>query len=62
MEAVWYTIFGVALYMAANWGLERVEVARGERFEHRSVIFFFLLAGLAVLTFWLVRLFLGTAQ
>ncbi len=59
MEAVWYTVFGVVLYLVANWSLERVEVARGKRFEHRSVIFFFLLSGMAVATFWLVRIFLG---
>jgi hypothetical protein len=61
MEAVWYTVFGVGLYLVANWGLNRVEVARGKRFEHRSVIFFGLLSGLAVSTFWLVRMALGTS-
>ena len=59
MEAIWYTLLGVILYLVANRALSRVEIARGERFEHRSIIFFFLLLGLALVSFWLIRAFIG---
>lgn len=59
MEAIWYTLLGVILYLVANRGMERVEIARGERFEHRTIIFFFLLSGLALVSFWVIRILFG---
>ena len=35
---------------AADWLLDRIEVARGARFEHRTLLFFGLMLGLALIT------------
>ena len=40
MSVVYFTIVAIILYFAADWLLERVEVAVGRRLEHRSLIFF----------------------
>ena len=58
MEALYYTAAAVVLYLVSDWILQRVEIHFGRRFEHRTVIFFFILLGLAVLTFALIRRFL----
>jgi len=49
------------LYVAADWLLERVEVAAGKRLEHRSLIFFAILLTLALSTFSLIRHYTGGA-
>jgi len=55
MEAVWYTIVAVVLYLGSDWILQRMEMARGERFEHRTLIFFAILLALALASFALIR-------
>lgn len=55
MSAIYFTIAGVALYLLADWSLQRMEIAAGRRFEHRSLYFFFILLGLALVTFSLIR-------
>ena len=54
VEIVYFTVAGVMLYLFSDWLLDRVESARGKRFEQRSVIFFFIILSLAVLTFQLL--------
>ncbi len=55
MEMVYFTIAGIALYFVSDWILERVEIARGGRFENRTLIFFVILLVLALVTFSLIR-------
>ena len=55
MEMVYFTIAGIALYFVSDWILERVEIARGGRFENRTLIFFVILLVLALVTFSLSR-------
>lgn len=55
MEAVYYTVAAVILYFVSDWILQRAEIYYGRRFEHRTLIFFFILFGLALTTFSLVR-------
>jgi len=55
MEIVTYTIVAVALYFAADWILNRLEVRAGRRFQYRSFIFFAILAFLALSFFALIR-------
>ena len=43
------------LYLAADWLLERIETRRGERLEHRTLVFFGILLGLALATFPLLQ-------
>lgn len=59
MEAVSFLLVAVVLYWLADRILDRIEVSRGSRFEQRTVVFFFILLGLALVTFpvlrWLLR-------
>lgn len=50
-----FTVVAVVLYVVADRVLDRIEVARGRRFEQRSVIFFCILLGLASVAFALIR-------
>jgi hypothetical protein len=61
MSAVYFTIVAIILYFAADWLLERMEIAAGKRLEHRSLIFFVILLALAVSSFSLIQHFIGSA-
>jgi hypothetical protein len=54
-ESISYTLVAILLYFASDWLLVRMELARGRRFEHRSLIFFGLLLGLALASFYFIR-------
>ena len=58
MSAIYFTLAGIALYLGADWLLERIEIHRGERLEHRTVVFFGILLALALAAFALLRSFL----
>lgn len=58
MEILYYTVTAVVLYFVADWLLDRVEIAFGRRFEYRSLIFFFIIVALALMTSQLARFFL----
>ena len=55
VSAIYFTLAGIALYLAADWLLERIEVHRGERLEHRTLVFFGILLALALVTFPLLQ-------
>lgn len=55
VSAIYFTLAGIVLYLAADWVLERIEVRRGERLEHRTLVFFGILLGLALATFPLLQ-------
>ena len=55
MSAIWFTIVAIILYVVSDWILERVEVAKGKRLEHRSLVFFVILLTLAVTTFAVIQ-------
>ena len=61
MDAVYFTIVAIGLYFTADWLLERIERARGRRFENRQVVFFAIILPLALASFWLVSLLSGPA-
>ncbi len=58
MAAIYFTIAAIVLYLSADWLLDRIERRRGERLEHRTLIFFGILLGLALATFPLLRMLL----
>lgn len=60
MEAVYFTIAAVVLYFVSDRILERIEIARGARFEHRSLIFFGILLALALASFAIIRRLTGS--
>ena len=55
MEFVYYTIAGIVLYLGSDWILNRIEISRGKRFEHRSVVFFVIILVLAVISFRIIE-------
>ncbi len=59
MAALWFTVLGVVLYLGADRILEALERRAGRRFEYRSLVFFVLLLGLALLSFSLIRSYTG---
>lgn len=54
MEIIYFTLVAIGLYFAADWVLDRVETARGSRFENRSVIFFVIILVLTLTAFQLI--------
>ena len=57
MEALYFTAVGIALYFGADWVLNRIERARGARFEHRDLIYFAIILVLTISTFYLINRF-----
>ena len=61
MQALYYTLVAIALYFVSDWILQQVEIRRGERFEHRTLIFFAIITALALVSFALIRHWTGPA-
>lgn len=59
METLYFTALAALLYVLADRLLEFMERRAGRRFEHRSVIFFALLLGMALGSFALIRRYTG---
>ena len=59
MEIVYFTLTAIVLYVFSDWVLRRMEAFAGRRFEHRTLIFFALLLGLALASFALIRNLMG---
>jgi len=60
MEVFYFTVTAILCYLIADWALKRVETMAGRRFEHRTLIFFAALLGLALGSFALVRNLVGS--
>jgi Ca2+/Na+ antiporter len=59
MSIVYFTLVAIVLYLAADWLLNRAEIAAGRRFAHRSLIFFAILLSLALTSFTLIQHYTG---
>jgi hypothetical protein len=59
MQALYLLAAGIVLYFVSDWILNRIEIARGERLENRTLIFFAILLGLGLLAFSLLPRLLG---
>jgi hypothetical protein len=59
MTSVYFTLAAIVLYIAADRLLDLLERRAGHRFENRSLIFFGLLLGLSLVTFAMIRRFVG---
>lgn len=55
METVAFLVVAVVLYVVADRILVLIERRQGARLPHRTVVFFFLLLGLALVAFPLLR-------
>ena len=61
MEALYFTLVAIALYLVSDRILDRIEIAAGRRFQYRSLLFFAILLTLAIATFSLIRLSTGNS-
>jgi hypothetical protein len=61
MEAVYFTLVAVGLYFFSDWLLERIERLRGKRFEQRSIVFFAIIAVLALISFQVIQILMRSA-
>lgn len=59
MATVYYVLAGILLYLAADWLLARIESRAGRVLEHRTLVFFCLLASMAVVSFAGIRALLA---
>jgi hypothetical protein len=59
MEVLYFTLAAIVLYVVSDRILERIEVARGARLEHRSLVFLGILLGLALVSFAVIRQLAG---
>lgn len=55
MELVYFTLTGIILYVLTDRVLDRIERARGSRFENRSIIFFAIILVLALISFQIIQ-------
>ena len=58
MEALYFTVIGIVLYLVADRLVVLVERRAGRILEHRTLLFFVLLLTLALVTFAAIRRFL----
>lgn len=61
MDALYFTLVAIILYLVSDRILDRIEIAAGRRFEYRSLLFFAILLTLAIATFSLIRLYTGNS-
>lgn len=59
MAAVYLIAVGIVLYFLSDRILVGIERKRGRPFEQRTIIFFFILLGLGLVTFPLMQNLLG---
>ena len=59
MEIVAFTLVAGVLYLVSERILDAVEVRRGARLQHRSIVFFGILVTLALTTFTILERVLG---
>ncbi len=59
MQFVYFTLAAAILYLGSSWIVDRIEVAAGKRFEHRSLLFFGILLTLALVSFSIIRIYTG---
>ncbi|MCF7981026.1 MAG: hypothetical protein K9K86_03505 [Pseudomonadales bacterium] len=59
MEIILYTIVGVFLYFFSDFILVQAELWRGKTFENRNIIFFVIIAILAIGSFELINYLLA---
>lgn len=55
MQILYFTLVAAGLYFFADWALDRIERARGERFKYRNIIFFVIILALALISFRLMN-------
>ncbi len=59
MEIIVYTLVAIFLYLLSDWILRMIEAQMGRPMPQRSVAFFVILLVLALVSFSLIRSYLG---
>lgn len=59
MEMIAFLAVGLILYFVADWVLNRIEAVAKRRLEYRTLLFFGLLLGLALIAFPIIRKYAG---
>ena len=59
MQYLMYTITAVILYLLADWMLNQIEIAVGNRLKYRSVVFFVIIMVMALISFNLLDQMFG---
>lgn len=59
MEIVLFTVVAIVLYLLSDWIVQRIEISAGRRLEHRTLLFFGVIAVLAVTSFSLLQGYLS---
>jgi hypothetical protein len=59
LEIVYFTATAIILWLVADWAVDRMEAMAGRRLKHRTILFFFILLGLALGAFHLISRFTG---
>jgi len=55
MEILLFTAVGIAIYVAADWILKRIESGRERPLRYRQIVFFLIFLTLAMTSFPLLR-------
>ena len=59
MAYIYYTVTAVLLYLISDWILNKIEQRVGKRLEYRSLLFFVIIAVLAVGSFEMIDRLVG---
>ena len=59
-EILVFTLNAIVIYFLADWIVRMIEAKRGEVFKQRQVVFFAMILVLALITFRLLRVLLGS--
>lgn len=59
MEIIVYTLVAIFLYLLSDWILRMIEAQMGRTLPQRSIVFFVILLVLALVSFALIRSYLG---
>ena len=51
MAVVYYTVAALLLYYVSDWILDRIEIRLGRRLDNRSLVFFFIILTLSLVSF-----------
>jgi len=57
MDILYFTLVAAFLYVGADWILNRIEVAAGQRLKYRNIVFFAMLLVMALSSFALISHF-----
>lgn len=55
MQILYFFVVAIALYWLSDKIINLAEQKRGERFERRTIYFFFVLLVLSLAAFWVIR-------